>query len=97
VHRLRTAPPSTLGGVDVTSVIDLANGYEALVPTDGVVLELGTQGRVVVRPSGTEPKLKAYVEITATPGRANELGQQRARCQRILDLVRNDLLGLLQL
>jgi len=97
VHRLRTAPPSTLGGVDVTSVIDLANGYEALVPTDGVVLELGTQGRVVVRPSGTEPKLKAYVEITATPGRANELGQQRARCQRILDLVRNDLSGLLQL
>lgn len=97
VQRLRTSPPAVLGGVAVSSVADLAKGYEGLAPTDGVVLELGSRGRVVVRPSGTEAKLKAYVEITAPPDATRQLAPLREQCQRTLDLVRNELDGLLAL
>jgi len=65
---LRTAPPTTLGGHAVTSHDDLADGYHGLPPTDGIRLGLdGTahveSGRIICRPSGTEPKLKCYLEI----------------------------------
>ena len=69
VERLRAAPPSTLGGLPVTRVDDLALGAVGLPPTDGLRYWLvGTtpgsgQARVVVRPSGTEPKLKCYLEF----------------------------------
>ncbi|MGI9614083.1 MAG: phospho-sugar mutase [Acidimicrobiales bacterium] len=59
---IRTAPPQTLGGVDVAETVDLADGDD-LPPTDGVVWHLVDRSRVIVRPSGTEPKLKAYLEV----------------------------------
>ena len=59
---LRAAAPVTLGKAAVRSVTDLAQGGE-LPPTDALVLRLDG-ARVVLRPSGTEPKLKAYLEVT---------------------------------
>ena len=70
VQSIRESPPTSLGGLAVTAHFDLALGYEGLGPTDGVLLQLGESGRVVVRPSGTEPKLKAYIEITSPPNSA---------------------------
>ena len=61
--RLRAAPPSVLGGLAVEQVDDLADGSADLPPTDGLRLHLASGGRVVVRPSGTEPKLKCYLEV----------------------------------
>jgi len=62
--RLRAAPPATLGGAPVTAVADLALGAGDLPPAD--VLTYRLEGaRVVVRPSGTEPKLKVYLEVVA--------------------------------
>lgn len=55
-------PPAELAGVEVTEVEDLSRGLH-LPPTDGVVWHLADRSRVIVRPSGTEPKLKAYVEV----------------------------------
>ncbi len=75
VQSLRDHPPTTLGGLEVSALFDLAHGYEGLGATDGVLLQLGESGRVVVRPSGTEPKLKAYIEITAPPSRATSLSR----------------------
>jgi phosphomannomutase len=60
-------PPSALGGLDVTSVEDLSLGAGGLPATEGVRLRAGDAVRVVVRPSGTEPKLKAYVEVVTPP------------------------------
>jgi phosphomannomutase len=91
VASLREKPPSTLGGVVVSDVADLAKGYEGLAPTDGVLLRLGTTGRVVVRPSGTEAKLKAYVEITMAPSLTTPLADQRAEAVAVVAGVRADL------
>ena len=61
--RLRTTPPARLGGLDVVQVDDLGAGSVDLPPTPGLRLRLSTGARVVVRPSGTEPKLKCYLEV----------------------------------
>ncbi len=66
--RWRAAPPERLAALQVTEVRDLAMGEDGLPPSDVLVLRLGGEGRVVLRPSGTEPKLKVYFE--ATPARA---------------------------
>ncbi|NRQ49867.1 phospho-sugar mutase [Aeromicrobium stalagmiti] len=60
---LRTSPPAVLGGLAVTSVDDLAEGYHGLPPTDGIRLGLDGGARIICRPSGTEPKLKCYIEV----------------------------------
>lgn len=59
---LRAAPPAALAGSPVETVADLALGYEELAPTDGMLLLTAAGDRVIVRPSGTEPKLKCYLE-----------------------------------
>lgn len=61
--RLRSAPPTELGGLAVQRVDDLAAGSADLPPTDGLRYTLAEGARVVVRPSGTEPKVKCYLEV----------------------------------
>jgi phosphomannomutase len=63
MDRLRTTPPTTLGGLEVESYDDLAAGSPDLPPTDGLRFHLADGARVIVRPSGTEPKLKCYLEV----------------------------------
>ena len=58
---LRQDPPKELGGLAVQQVDDLSQGTDMLPPTDGLRFVLDG-ARVVVRPSGTEPKLKCYLE-----------------------------------
>jgi phosphomannomutase len=60
--RLRESPPAALGGRAVISAEDLSVGSDELPPTDGLRYRLEGDGRVIVRPSGTEPKLKCYLE-----------------------------------
>ena len=63
METLRSSPPSSLGGLAVTSVDDLTDGYHDLPPTDGIRLGLEGSTRIIARPSGTEPKLKCYIEV----------------------------------
>ena len=63
--RLRENPPTSLLHAPV-SYRDLAEGTSGLPPTDAVELS-GDEVHVVVRPSGTEPKLKCYLEVRLTP------------------------------
>ncbi|MEU8397216.1 phospho-sugar mutase [Nonomuraea sp. NPDC048892] len=89
MSRLRTDPPETLGGLTVKRGDDLARGDGGLPPTDGLRYLLAGGARVVVRPSGTEPKLKCYLEavvpVTTTPAEA------RARAAEQLASIRTDL------
>jgi phosphomannomutase len=96
VQSMREKPPTELGGLAVSEVFDLADGFEGLGPTDGLLLRLGTSGRVVVRPSGTEPKLKAYIEITSPPAGLARLAEHRDACKLQVDAVTSDLRDLLR-
>jgi phosphomannomutase len=65
VERLRRDPPKELGGLPVTETVDLLQGTPELPPTEGILLRLGggrDDVRIIVRPSGTEPKVKVYFE-----------------------------------
>ena len=61
--RLRESPPASLGGLAVQAVDDLSAGAAGLPPTDGLRFRLADNARVIVRPSGTEPKLKCYLQV----------------------------------
>ena len=61
--RLRETPPTSLGGLAVLGVDDLALGSADLLPTEGLRYRLADGARVIVRPSGTEPKIKCYLEV----------------------------------
>ena len=77
VDRLVVAPPGVLAGVPVSAVEDLRPGGR-LPPTDAVVLR-GEGVRLIVRPSGTEPKLKCYAEAVVDVAGRGDLAASRAR------------------
>jgi phosphomannomutase len=66
MSRLRAAPPAALGGEPVSSMLDLADsaGRRDALPLADVLIFRLPGARVVLRPSGTEPKIKCYIEIT---------------------------------
>jgi len=70
MRRLRSQPPAQIAGVDA-KLTDLALGSDLLPPTDGLRFDLADGRRVIVRPSGTEPKLKCYLQ-------AKEISDERA-------------------
>jgi phosphomannomutase len=70
--RLRAEPPAEVGGIRVAAVEDLALGLDGLPPADVLRLRLDGGARVMVRPSGTEPKLKVYIDAAATDGSVAE-------------------------
>ena len=82
---LRAAPPGLLAGRTVTSMNDLVDGDPArgLAPSDVLTLHLDT-ARIVVRPSGTEPKLKCYVEVVEPVAGPADLDAARERAGVVL-------------
>ncbi|WP_406567719.1 phospho-sugar mutase [Actinoallomurus soli] len=87
--RLRATPPDRLGGRTVTDVDDLAAGPAGLPPTDGLRFRLSEGGRVVVRPSGTEPKLKCYLEVVQPV--TGSVAEARTTAEAALSALRDDL------
>jgi phosphomannomutase len=64
MRRVRADPPAELAGQSVTDLVDLAAAPRADVPAADVLIFRLPGARAVVRPSGTEPKIKCYIEIT---------------------------------
>ena len=89
---LRAGPPAALGEFPVRAMTDLAPGG-ALPPTDALILRLDG-ARVVLRPSGTEPKLKAYLEVTE-PVAPGDLAEARRRAESRMTPLRNAVEALL--
>jgi phosphomannomutase len=63
MRRLRADPPAELGGQPVTDLVDLAVAPRPGIPAADVLILRLPGARVVLRPSGTEPKIKCYIEI----------------------------------
>jgi phosphomannomutase len=83
--RLRADPPTSLGGRDVVRVDDLEKGVDGLPPTDGLRFTLNG-ARMIIRPSGTEPKLKCYLQVVVPV--TGDIKQARAKAQTELDALR---------
>jgi len=60
---LRSNPPHNIAGRAVTSIDDLAAPTDGLPPTDGLRIWLDGGIRIIIRPSGTEAKMKCYIEV----------------------------------
>jgi phosphomannomutase len=92
MERLRSSPPACIGSDEIVETVDFANGERwqpglpALPPADMLAYRLSSGARLLVRPSGTEPKLKAYLEVvrSAEPGR---LAEARSEADRRLALL----------
>ena len=83
---LRSNPPREIAGRAVESIDDLAAPTDGLPPTDGLRIWLAGGIRIIVRPSGTEAKMKCYIEVvTATSDES----------QKLLDEIRSPLKELL--
>jgi phosphomannomutase len=77
LQRLRAQPPDELGESATTKVDDLSRGVDGLPPTEGMRWFFEDGSRVVVRPSGTEPKLKVYLEVVEPVRAPDALGDAR--------------------
>jgi phosphomannomutase len=94
---LRSNPPQTLGGLKVNQVDDLSQGFADLPKTDAVIIHLSgaseiEKARVIIRPSGTEPKIKCYLEVVV---RHNDLVIAQATADNELQELARDAQPLL--
>jgi phosphomannomutase len=83
--RLRAGSPAELAGLPVTGVTDFTGGTGALPAADVVSYQLPC-ARVVIRPSGTEPKVKAYLEVVEPAGDGRLASSRRAARARMQPL-----------
>ncbi|WP_200301959.1 phospho-sugar mutase [Streptomyces adelaidensis] len=90
MERLREQPPTALAGLAVTRAEDLTRGTDRLPPTDGLRYTLDG-ARVIVRPSGTEPKLKCYLEVVVPVPTHADLPAARAKATDLLTRIKRDL------
>ena len=79
--KLRSELPATLADFKITKIDDLERPTDGLPPTNGVRIWLDDKYRVIVRPSGTEPKIKCYIEVVTT---------QQSEATTILDSVERE-------
>ena len=84
--KLRRNLPQKIGPFAVTSFDDLENPKDGLPPTNGVRIWLDEKYRVIVRPSGTEPKMKCYIEVVSKTAKEAE---------PILDSLEREFRGLM--
>ncbi|MDX3855371.1 phospho-sugar mutase [Streptomyces sp. AK02-01A] len=93
MRRLREQPPVRLAGLNVVSAEDLTRGAAGLPPTDGLRyrLEGAYRARVIVRPSGTEPKIKCYLEIVVPVADATALTTARTTAAEMIAAMKRDL------
>ncbi|WP_427016787.1 phospho-sugar mutase [Pseudarthrobacter sp. P1] len=95
--RLRHNPPASFGGSAVEHSTDLATGSAELPPTDGLLYLSADGSRVIIRPSGTEPKLKCYLEAIIDVDGPADLDAARGRARAALDAILADVRTVLEL
>src|SRR5262249_36056218 len=93
---LRAAPPKEIGGLKVTAFEDLRDERGRLGPVKGatgnaarnfLLFRLGDRARIALRPSGTEPKAKTYVEVCSQPCAPGTSAEWQRICREVDELV----------
>ena len=95
--RLRDDPPTEVAGLAVARVDDLSVGSEKLPPTDGLRWYLADDSRIIVRPSGTEPKVKIYLEVVEPVPERSRLAEAKSVAGGRLARIRQAMSELTQL
>jgi phosphomannomutase len=91
MSRLRQDPPASFADSPVETAVDLSEGSEQLPPTEGLLWATRDATRVIIRPSGTEPKLKCYVEVIRPVDSSAELAEARQAARQALDSALDDV------
>lgn len=89
MQNLRATPLVKIAGSPVTVAQDLARGSDELPPTDGILYLTEAGDQVVVRPSGTEPKLKCYIEVIIPV--SGSLPAARQAAEDRLEVIKSDM------
>lgn len=89
--RLRSSGPPTLAGSPVIETDDLSTPGAGLPATDALVYLTRANDRVIVRPSGTEPKVKCYLEVVIDVADRDDLTRARAEAAARLELLTADI------
>ena len=92
----RGAPPAELASIAVDDVTDLMKGEGGLPTSDVLIYRLAGGRRVIMRPSGTEPKLKSYYEVRVVLGAGEDMAEARARGLAELAVLRDSHQAALQ-
>jgi phosphomannomutase len=87
--RFRAEPPKDVAGVAIEQVVDLSKGEGGLPPSDVLVFKLAGGRRIIMRPSGTEPKLKSYYEVRVAVGANEPIATARERGLQDLGKLRD--------
>jgi phosphomannomutase len=83
----RENAPKSIAGYRIVGIDDLEKPTSGLPPTNGVRIYLEPSIRIIIRPSGTEPKVKCYVEIVAL----GELGKAKTLVEEVLNNLEGPL------
>ena len=103
MKNFRTSPLTSLGGSPVSLIKDFGKleGID-FVSNENIVLEMPTTSNVIqyfteegtklsIRPSGTEPKIKFYIEVTGSAKTREELAQAKIKTDEKIDVIRQEL------
>ncbi|WP_261382923.1 phospho-sugar mutase [Glutamicibacter halophytocola] len=91
MDRFRHQAPESLGGSEVSEVTDLSAGTEKLPATNAIILHTFSGARVIVRPSGTEPKLKCYLETIEPVDDIHGVPAARQRATEQIQAIKKEL------
>lgn len=90
--RIRKQPPTTFGTIAVLSCDDLLNNGDGLPAADVLRFWLADGSRVMMRPSGTEPKLKIYIDVVGDSGDLPDRKREAAQKLKLLTAASEKLL-----
>lgn len=101
VERYRETPPTEIGGQRVLRMLDLerqvqwtpagVTSFAELAPSNVLIFELEGGHRAMLRPSGTEPKLKYYFYAAAPANTRGDLAESKRQALDVLERIARDL------
>lgn len=91
---IRANPPTTIGKLKVSHIQDFMKNSFGLPKSNVLIFELEDQSKVIIRPSGTEPKIKIYGHMKKAHAKCvteNEIESVGRELQKLLETTKNEL------